>query len=149
MIFRRSHHYTDLEFFMADLTQALADLAAAVANLQTAPSPTAALEAQVADLQAQVAAAAAAESAAGDQVEAAATAINNFVTPPAPPAPALPEYTYSGDPAAALDPSFTAAGFAADGTTQLYTYSGDTAGQPGTGDGADSGVWHLYTAPAA
>jgi len=142
----------------AKLTQALADLAAGIAAFEAskgAPDPqVAALEAQVADLTAQLATAndaiaadTAAEDAAAAQIEAATAVIN----PPAPaptPAAALPEYTYSGDPTQPIDPAWTATGVNDPAGAALYTYSGDTSGQPATGDGL-GGVWHLYTPPAA
>lgn len=144
---------------MADLTIALTDLATAITGLQSS-SPTAAVQAEldaanakIADLEAQLAARDAADQAAGDQVEAAVSAINSVVNPPAAPTPeptpepaaVLPEYTYSGDPTA-IDPAWMPTGTSTPDGLALYTYSGDTAGQPATGDGL-GGVWHLYAPP--
>lgn len=74
------------------------------------------------------------------QAALASTATLVPATAPVAPAAALPQYTYSG-----TDPVDTTQWTAVPGTTpQQYTFSGDTAGQPATGDGL-GGVWNLVT----
>lgn len=82
---------------------------------------------------------------------AAEAALSADVAPPAPPVvvpptPKLPEYTFSGDPTTLPIVGWTATGTNDPNGNALYTFSGDTAGSPATGDGADGGVWHLVPA---
>lgn len=153
------HHLEETLMASEKLTKALADLATAAAAVEAernnqAPDPRIAqLEAQVADLQGQLttasddaATATASDDAAAAQIE---TVVAQLTPPPAVPTPAavLPEYTYSGDPTQPIDPAWTALGTSTPDGQALYTFSGDTLGQPATGDGL-GGVWHLYTPPA-
>lgn len=153
----------------AQLAQ-IADLNAQIATItaqETTDAASAATAlAQVADLNAQIATLTQTATDQATAAETAATALNAALpaaaTPPAatsdggsttttggatpPPAPALPQYTYDGDPSAAIDPAWTATGASTPDGQALYTYSADTAGLPATGDGL-GGVWHLYNPP--
>lgn len=62
-------------------------------------------------------------------------------TPVPVPAAVLPTYTFSGDPSTIDTTQWTAV---PNTTPQQYTFAGDTAGSPATGDGL-GGVWHLFT----
>lgn len=151
------YHYKETLMASEKLTKALADLATAAAAVEAernnqAPDPRIAeLEAQVADLQGQLATAtddAATASASDDAAAAQIETVVGQLVPPPPVVAALPEYTYSGDPTAAIDGSqWISTGRSTPDNQALYTYAGDTAGQPATGDGL-GGVWHLYTPPA-
>lgn len=66
--------------------------------------------------------------------------------PAAPPVDqALPLYTFDGDPATADSP-WTKTDLATPDGKPLFTFAGDTAGGPATGDGL-GGVWHAYAGP--
>lgn len=154
------HIEDNQESIMATVT----DLETEVASLVSADHALAPVFQQVLD--ALKAAQAAGGLSAADQakLDAAVTAVHGVAadvnaetaagtaaapgtqTPPPPVTSSLPEYLFSNAAGAVIDPAqWTAAGTAADGS-QLYTFSGDTAGQPATGASAD---WSVYVPPAA
>lgn len=138
--------------------------AALTTALAAAQAATTAAQAQDQTDAAAAAAATAAATQANQDVVDAAASVNDEVTKlqaavPAPPAPtdgtggagttdggstgsttALPTYTYDGDPSTVDSATWTAV---AGTTPQQYTYSGDTAGAPATGDGLGGGQWHV------